>query len=357
MQIDLKMPDLATTDSEIKVVRWLLDVGATVARGQPVLEVETDKAAMEVEAYAAGTLREILAHPGAAVEVGQTIARLEVAVAADGDRGTPASPAAAVPPPTQVPPAPAGATAVAPRKGGLFARNRQAAGIPAPAPEPTPDSSPVLPPLSLAARTAARRLQESKQTVPHFYLQTSANAEALLARRAGALPTKLAWDAFFVWAASRALTVFPKLACRFENEQLLPQGTDSIGVAVDLDGDLYIVAVAAAAGKTPEQISAAIRTGVESLRRNDSGARRRTRNLMTVSNLGMTGVDAFAAIINPPEAAILAIGKVGPAVVAVDGRPVVQNRVSLTLSVDHRVASGRYAAEFLQRLVAELESV
>jgi pyruvate dehydrogenase E2 component (dihydrolipoamide acetyltransferase) len=211
--------------------------------------------------------------------------------------------------------------------------------------------------LSLAARTAARRLQESKQTVPHFYLQTSANAEALLARRAAALPLKLAWDAFFVWAVNRALKAFPKLACRFENEQLLPQESDSIGVAVDLDGDLYVVAVAAAAGQTLEQISAALRTAVESLRRNDSGARCRTRNVMTITNLGMTGVEAFAAIINPPEAAILAIGKVAPVVVAVDGRPVVQNRVTLTLSVDHRVASGKYAAEFLQHLVAELEAV
>lgn len=238
----------------------------------------------------------------------------------------------------------------------MFARNRAAAAATAAASLPPVADSAALP-LSVAARTAARRLQASKQTVPHFYLQTSANVEPMLARQAAAQPQKLAWDAFFVHAVSRALAAFPKLACRFENEQLVPQGTDSIGVAVDLADDLFVVSVPAPDGTTPEQLSAEIRAGVEALRSGAPDARRLTRNRMTITNLGMTGVEAFAAIINPPEAAILAVGTVAPVVVAVAGQPVVQNRVQLTLSVDHRVAGGKYAAGFLQCVVAELEAL
>jgi len=356
MQIDLKMPDLGTTESAIKIIRWLVKIGEPVTRGQPMLEVETDKAVMEVEAYTAGMLCAILAQPGDAVEAGQPIARLRVESADGGGSETTHKPAAA-PVLSVVAPAPAATAATAPKKGGLFARNRQAAGMPAPASQAAAGPGQVPQPLSLAARTAARRLLVSKQTIPHFYLQTSVNAERMIARRAAALPARLAWEAFFVWAVTRALTAFPKLACRFEDEQLLPQETKTIGVAVDLDGDLYIVPISAAAGTTVEQVSDHIRLAVERLRQNAPEARRISRNLMTITNLGMTGVEAFAAIINPPEAAILAVGKVAPTTVVLDGRIAIQSRATLTLSVDHRVANGRYAAEFLKKVCAELESV
>lgn len=357
MYTDLKMPDLATTDAEIKITRWLIAVGQPVAQGQPLLEVETDKAAMEVEAYVAGTLSEILAQPGDSVEVGQVIARLAVLDATLANT----APAGVAAPATL--PAPArtvvASAPVAPR-GGMFARNRQAAATSVATPSASaavpPAPTPALP-LSSAARTAARRLQESKQTIPHFYLQMSAAAEPMQARRAAALPRKLAWDAFFVYAVARALVAFPKLACRWDDGRLLPPENDSVGVAVDLNDDLFVVSVPDASTKTLEQISEHLQAGVEGVRRNAPEARRLTHNRMTVTNLGMAGVDAFAAIINPPEAAILAIGKVAPAVVAEDGQIVIRQRVTLTLSVDHRVASGRYAAGFLKDVVACLEGL
>ena len=358
MYTDLKMPDLATTDAEIKITRWLIEIGQAVAQGQPLLEVETDKAAMEVEAYVAGTLSEILAQPGDSVEVGQVIARLAVpdATLANTAPAVVAAPAALpAPAPAVVAPAP-----VAPR-GGMFARNRQTAAATSAAVPSAPAAASTAPtpalPLSSAARTAARRLQESKQTIPHFYLQMSAAAEPMLARRAAALPRKLSWDAFFVYAVARALVAFPKLACRWDDGHLRSPDNDRIGVAVDLDDDLFVVSVPDASTKTPEQISEDLQAGVEGLRRNAPEARRLTHNRMTVTNLGMAGVDAFAAIINPPEAAILAIGKVAPAVLVEDGQIVVRQRVTLTLSVDHRVAGGRYAAGFLKHVVACLESL
>jgi pyruvate dehydrogenase E2 component (dihydrolipoamide acetyltransferase) len=238
----------------------------------------------------------------------------------------------------------------------MFARNRQkAAQVSAPPVTAQPPTAPALA-MTAAQRVTAQRMAESKQSIPHYYLQTSANAEPMLAQRS-AHGEKLAWDAFFVYAAGKALKKYERMRRSFVDGQLVPQDVDAVGVAVDLDGDLYVVRAANPAQKTPEEISTEIRAWVQRLRDGDPEARKLGRANLTISNLGATGIEAFTAVINPPEAAILAVGKVGPVVAVVDGQAVVQNRVSLTLSVDHRVVNGRYAAEFLQAIVNELESL
>ena len=246
----------------------------------------------------------------------------------------------------------------------MFARNRAAAAgagvspVPgcsvgvSPAPVPT-----VGIPLTVAQRVAARRLQESKQTIPHFYLQTSFNAAAMIARRQAAEPAKLAWDAFFVLAVAKAIAKFDRFRCRLDGERLVPIDTDAIGVAMDHENELYVVPVASPAAKTVEQISDEIRQSVERLRRGDREARRIRPALMTVTNLGVCDVESFIPVINPPEAAILGVGRVRPTpVVHEDGEIGVEQRGTLTLSVDHRVASGKYAGGFLAAIVKELES-
>ena len=95
--------------------------------------------------------------------------------------------------------------------------------------------------LSVAERTAGKRLQESKQTIPHFYLQTSVNAAAMIARRKAAEPAKLAWDAFFVSAVAKAIANFDRFRCRLDGERLVPIDSDAIGVAVDVEGELYVI--------------------------------------------------------------------------------------------------------------------
>jgi pyruvate dehydrogenase E2 component (dihydrolipoamide acetyltransferase) len=124
-------------------------------------------------------------------------------------------------------------------------------------------------------------------------------------------------------------------------------------VAADLDGDLYTVAVDDPAGKDVDQVSDAIRTRIDRIKSGDSKG---TPTSFTISNLGGSDVETFIAVVNPPEAAILAIGKITPSAVVEDGRVVVQDRVNLTLSVDHRVAGGKAAAAFLGAIVRELES-
>ena len=367
MIVEMTMPDLSTTDEDITVVQWLVEVGKPIRQGQPILEVQTDKATMEIESFVTGTLQEVLVGPEDKVEVGQVIARVDAASSASASSpaapqsltpsATPIEPAPMPQPPTTSPAVPA---AVQPKKG-MFARNRQrlaqqTSGAPQLAPAAA-GAAKMSVSLSLVQRTVARRMQQSKLTAPHFYLQTSFNAAAIIALRDATRPEKVAWDAFFVRAAAKAVKRFSRMAARFENDHLVAAGTDAIGVAVDLDGDLFVVPVTEAADRNPLHISRQIRQDVERLRSGDSDARRLHPAVMTITNLGACNVEAFIPIINPPESAILAIGKISPAVVAVDGTIAVQQRGCLTLAVDHRVANGKYAADFLGAIVQGLETM
>jgi pyruvate dehydrogenase E2 component (dihydrolipoamide acetyltransferase) len=360
MTIDFKMPDLATTGSAVKILRWLVKPGDAVTRGQFLLEVETDKASMEVEGTANGVFKEALIAEGEAVDAGTVIAQIETSGEGVAAKAVPA--AASVSAPAVAAAAPA--TVVPKKTGGMFARNRAAAAavsapeVAPPAPAVTFAAPGSLQKLGIARKTAARRLQQSKQTIPHFYLQTSFNAEPMMARRTAALPHKLAWDAYFVKAMHAAIRRFEMMAYRFEDEQLVPQGTDTIGVAADIDGDLFVVPVEEPGAKSEEDVSRFIRERVAALRSGDPQARVMKPGVMTVTNLGSCNVETFTAIINPPESAILAIGKIRPVVIAVSASAfAIQHRANLTLSVDHRVVNGKYAADFLGAIVEELESL
>ena len=362
---EFKMPDLATTGGEVKILQWLVQPGEAVTRGQFLLEVETDKASMEVEGTASGVFKAVLVEAGQAVDAGTVIAHIET----DQKASAPEKEATPQPPAPIAESTPA-TVAPAPKKaGGLFARNRAAATSEAPAqptvvaekaaPAQTTFSAPgSLLKMSVARKTAARRLQQSKQTIPHFYLQTSVNAEPMMKSRKAALPHKLVWDAFFVKAVHAALKRFELMSYRFEDEQLIPQGTDTIGVAADIAGDLFVVPVDAPGEKSVEDISRHIRDRVSGLRSGDPQARMMKPGVMSITNLGSCNVETFTAIVNPPESAILAIGKIRPVVIAVSENAfAIQHRANLTLSVDHRVVNGKYAADFLGAIVEELENL
>jgi pyruvate dehydrogenase E2 component (dihydrolipoamide acetyltransferase) len=230
----------------------------------------------------------------------------------------------------------------------MFARNRARR-------EQEPGARDAGPVLTAAQQAAARRLTQSKQSIPHFYLSRPVVMEAVLWARETLTPPPV-WDAFIVHALARAGTAFPRFRCRYEDGSLVPVPEAGIGVAVDLDGDLHVITVQAAEGKGVAEISAEIRAGVDALRAGDSSVRKPCERWVTVSNLGSTGVEEFAAIINPPETAILALGRTRRVPVVSDtGDVVAVWRAGLTLSVDHRVVSGLYAARFLDAVAASLE--
>ena len=246
MRFEMKMPDLSTTESDVRIVRWLIEPGQMVKRGQPLLEVETDKATMEVESVASGVLQEVRSQANDAVAVGQVIAVLEVEDAATAAPSaglaavSQAAQSAAVPVAAKVSVPPAGGA------GGMFARNRAAAAA-----QPAAPLASI--PLSLAERVAAERMQESKQSIPHYYLQTGVNASAMIARRKEAEPVKLVWDAFIVLAVAKAIAKFDRFRCRFDGNRLTPIASDAIGVAVEQNNELYVVPIASPATKTVAQ--------------------------------------------------------------------------------------------------------
>ncbi len=329
MELVMKMPDLSTTDSAIKLVRWLVQPGQAVKRGQALCEVETDKAASEVESIVTGVLKEFRAQAGDLVVVGQELALFE----------------------TEASSSPATSAAPAPAKGpGLFARNRAAF----PAPSPSPAAAPAIV-LSQWQQSLGRRLQASKQNVPHFYLQTSANAEPMIRRRQAASP-KPVWEAFFVFAIGKVLKDFERIRWRVGREGVTASPNADIGVAIDARGDLFVAAIAAPSGRSVEEISNDIRARAREMEEGGGEARGIRAAAITITNLGASCVESFAAIINPPEVAVLALGKIGPMPVVQEGRVVVQNRVALTLSADHRVINGKYGADFLGAIIREIES-
>ncbi len=344
MDVEIKMPDLATTSSEVTVVRWLVEVGQPVRLGQALLEIETDKASMEVESVASGVLTQIQVQPGERAAVGQTIAIIN-SDAVSVPAVNPTEVARPVPVRSVLPTAVAPASPAQSRMS-LFARNKAARGQAAI-------------PLNASQQEVARRLQHSKQTIPHFYLTTSANAERIAALRAQAAeqsPQTVVWDAFFVQAVARALSDFQRMRYRFDGDRLVRRTTDAVGMAADIDGDLYVVTVEQPLALTVAEISQQITDRVERISRGDPAAKKLAETWITITNLGAEGIESFQAIINPPESAILAIGKIAPAVQVQDNQIVIQKRVTLSLSVDHRVVNGKYAAAFLSRVVHELET-
>ena len=418
MPVEVIMPMLGMAQETGKVVRWLKAEGEPVAQAEPLMEVETDKVTVEIEAPAAGTLAGVAAAEGDDVPVGQVIAY----VLGDGEqlpepdaRSAPAValPAEAAMPGGQSPghvgsspqvgssPAPAvGRPAEVAMSGGLSPRhvgNGQSArrtlaspkarrlarerGVPieeiagsgpygavqaadvqsfaAPATAPAPDvqsfAAPAAAPApdpeqSSAWQTMARRMSEIWRDVPHFYLTREVEATRLnawrdVARRRPGYESVTHTD-LLVKIAAAALAEHPRVN---------RNGDVNVGIAVATD-DALVVPVIHGADRLE------LRAVAE--RRADLVARARARKLrledvqggtFTISNLGMFGVDAFGAIVNAPEAAILAVGRITDRVVAVDGAPAVRPTLVLTLSLDHRAIDGAIGARFLDTLVSLVE--
>jgi pyruvate dehydrogenase E2 component (dihydrolipoamide acetyltransferase) len=218
-------------------------------------------------------------------------------------------------------------------------------------------------PLSSMRRVVARRLVESMQSTPHFYLTVAVDAEALLAFRAelnrqladGGQDLKVSVNDLIVKACAALLATNPDLNVSFAGDKLVVHRRVHVGIAVAVDGGLVVPVVRDADQKTLTQVA---REARELAGRARSG--RLTAEDMggtfTVSNLGMFGVEQFTAVINPPEAAILAVGAALPEpVVTADGAVEVHRRMRLTLSIDHRALDGATGAGFLQQLKGALE--
>ena len=376
MAIDVIMPKVDMDMASGRISKWHVKAGDRVAKGAALFEIETDKAAMEIEAPADGIVASISAQEGATIPVGQTVARIfaagetipEAVPTADlGPRATPLARRLA----REAGLALATLTGSGPR-GRIVADDVRRALETAPPAKTVAPPVPLAPettdvvPLDAMRRTIAQRLTLSKQTVPHFYLTSTCTIDALLDCRTrlnasapkggnGQPQWKLSINDFVIKAFALALQRVPQANVTWNGDSILQHRTSDIGVAVAVDGGLFTPVMRAAESKTLSAISREMK---------DLAARARARKLApaeyqggsaSISNLGMLGVEHFTAIINPPQATILAVGATVERFVPVNRQPMLKTQMACTLSCDHRAVDGAIGAALLQAFRAMLE--
>jgi pyruvate dehydrogenase E2 component (dihydrolipoamide acetyltransferase) len=393
------MPALGMAQETGKLLRWIKTEGQEVAKGEPLMEIETDKVTVEIEAPAAGVLGGVSASEGDDIPVGQAIGYIlaagEEAPATDPAPAAVAAPASAERSSnggsgdgrapgveTPFPTASSGPArrALASPKARRLAREHgvpieeiagsgphgavQAADVAAfrssaPAMRATPAVEHELP-VSSGWKTMAGRMQQSWQQVPHFYLQRDVDATRLNSwrrslRARGAEYEKVTHTDLLVKLCAAALERHPRVNAQWHDGTLVATDAVNVGIAVATEDALIVPVVHDAArlelrAVTERRRELVTRAREKKLRPDDvAGA------TFTISNLGMFGVDAFQAIVPTPQAAILAVGRILDRIVAVDGAPAVRPILTLTLSFDHRVVDGAAGARFLDTLASLVE--
>jgi pyruvate dehydrogenase E2 component (dihydrolipoamide acetyltransferase) len=437
------MPVLGMNQDSGKIVRWLVAEGQPVNKGEPLLEVETDKAVAEIEAPATGILGKVSAREGDEVPVGTLIAVIlpegqpqdQPAVAAQpSPQAKPAAPQIPAPKASPIaariaaehnldlalvhadggrvekadvlayieaqkktgrqPASPKARRLAAERKldlaalkgsgpgGAVLTADVEASTVqPAAVPqsEPTLPGQPQVPPASLPpaqtgglgaevpfseispssiGRIMSERTAAAWREAPHFFLMREVDATRLIAwREAAGVETgvKITYTDLLVRLAAFALRKHPRLNARFQSGKIQLLEEINIGIAAAVEDGLVVPVIHSADEKSVTQIAS---TRLELVERARSGRLRPediSGGTFTISNLGMYGVDAFLAVLNPPQAAILAVGRIAERVVAVAGQPAVRPVMGLSLSFDHRVVDGARGAMFLDTLARLVE--
>ena len=403
----INMPKLGFDMAEGTLVRWVRNEGEGINKGDVLAEIETDKATVEVESSTSGTVLRTLVDQGDVVPVSTPIAIIgepgeqvdEVpSVQLEARLSQEAAPQAAAP---QAAPAREQAASAAPGfikasplakriardkdvdlgsvkgtgpGGRIVRRDIEAALAGGPlSPERKPERPAAVPPTAAAVshtdetvpltklrQAIGRRLVEAKQQLPHFYVTYEYRMDAVMAMRGqinAMLPEgeKLSVNDFLVRAVALALRQYPNLNASLDGTDILRHGAVNVGNAVAVEGGLLTVVCRDADQKSLRQISQEVKGMAERVRAGKVRPEDIEGSTFSISNLGMYDVEDFIAIINPPEAAILAVGSARevPVVEADEVRP--GWRMKATISVDHRISDGAEAARFMQALAAYLE--
>ena len=393
------------------IARWKKKQGDTVETGDILAEVETDKATMEMEAFDDGVLKEIYVNDGGVAKVGEKIALVlaegespdsaDAAPAAKTEEAPAAQPAqskAAPPPAAPAPAAPSGARVKAsplakkiaaergvgldniqgsgpggrivakdiPEKGAAPSAAPPSAPAPAPAAkiQATAGEGDKRVPLTGMRRVIAERLLASKTQLPHFYLTIEVDASSLMrlrkelnsANEAAGLP-KLTVNDFILLAVARAASSHPYINASWAGDAIIQYASVNISVAVAVDEGLVTPVIRDANKLSLKEISAAVKDLAKRARDKKLKPEEYQGGTITVSTLGAYGIEQFFAIINPPQAAILAIGAiVKKPVVNAKGEIVVGERMAISLSGDHRVVDGAVGSEYLGTLRKLIEN-
>ena len=408
------MPRLSDTMTEGVIAGWQKNVGDTVKKGEVLADIETDKATMELESYKDGILLYQGAKAGEKILVNDLLCvigaagtNVDAIVAAVKSGAGATAPAAAsnaapaapsTPAPVVAPVASAPAVQAVVNEGRIFAsplakkmaeergidlRYVKGTGdngritkfdidgyVPAAASAPqavTAASAPQVAagvvsfedqPVSQMRKTIARRLSESLFTAPHFYITMSIDMDAAVAARAKineVAPVKISFNDMVVKATALSLKQHPKINSSWLGDSIRTNHHINIGIAVAVDEGLLVPVVRFADTKTLSEIGVAVKGFAQKAKDKKLQPSDWEGSTFTISNLGMFGVDEFTAIINPPDACILAVGGIAQVPVVKNGQVVPGNVMKVTLSCDHRVVDGAAGAAFLQTLKSLLE--
>jgi len=394
---EITMPRLSDSMEEGTILRWLKADGDTIARGDELAEIETDKATMTYEADDAGVLQ-IAVGEGETRPVGAVIARLSADGAASAAPAAPAVPRGAAPAarsasgPARVRPIRVKASPLARRlaaglgvdlaglagtgpAGRIVKRDVEAAATERPAPEPAvsapePPARAPEPPatgargaatahqLSRPQATVARRMAQAKATMPDFAISTDVDMDAAVDLRErlkeldGPAPS---FNDFVVKACALALRRHPRANAAYVDDRFELYERVNVGVAVAAADALLVPVVADADRRSLGSIAGESRRLAEAARAGTLTPAELEGATFSVSNLGMYGVTHFTAVLNPPQAAILAVGALAQRPVVVDGALAVGHRMTITLTCDHRILYGADAAAFLADVRSALE--
>ena len=413
------MPKLSDTMTEGVVAAWTKNIGDTVKSGEVLAEIETDKATMEFESFYDGVLLHIGVETGKAAPVNSILAIIGEAgedissVLANGTPGTPGATATAAPASDAVEPspppvaasaaAPSPAPVSAPAAASVVANNNSertfasplakklaaergiaieavagtgengrivkrdvdhyvpytpAANVPSYTAAPSGTVSFTDEPISQMRKTIARRLAESKFTAPHFYLTLDIDMDAAIATRKSLNSiegVKVSFNDMVVKSVAMALRKHPAVNSAWMGDFIRHNEHVNIGVAVAVEDGLLVPVVRFADGKGLTQISAEVREFAQKAKDKKLQPSDWEGNTFTISNLGMFGIESFTAIVNPPDACILAIGGIKEVPVVKNGQVVPGNVMKVTLSCDHRVVDGASGAAFLQTFKTYME--
>ncbi|MCX7993333.1 MAG: 2-oxo acid dehydrogenase subunit E2 [Fimbriimonadales bacterium] len=407
------MPKMGDAMEEGTLVRWLKQEGDAVNEGEPIAEIATDKATVEIEAPGSGVLKGISVQEGAIVPVNTPLAYIlqegESLPSQTNGKATAAAPAPAPAetpaPAATAPPAPAPTPAPTTRdgeerilasplarkiaaehgidlkqirgtgpKGRIVERDvlayieaqKAAAPVIAPVPVAVPAPAPIaaeerVESLNRLRQITAQRTTEAHQTIPHFYLTMEIDMENVLTLRAQLNQLdeslRMSVNDLIVKACAVALEKHPVVNARYQNGQLVHPDGIHIGIAVAVEQGLLVAVLKHCEGKSLRRIAQESQTLIQKARDGKLLPDEMTGNTFTVSNLGMFGIEQFTAIINPPASAILAVGATKRVpVVNDDGSITPRQRMKVTMSCDHRVIDGAVGAQFLQTLKQVLEN-
>jgi pyruvate dehydrogenase E2 component (dihydrolipoyllysine-residue acetyltransferase) len=367
------MPALEMAQESGRIVRWLKAEGDSVVKGEPLMEIETDKVTVDVEAPANGVLAGIRAQEGQDVPVGETVAYL----LAEGERVPLPAPAPEAAPLVEAAPAvPVAPTAgpgrtLASPKARRIARDRsvdlgtiagsgpRGAVLATDLEVRTAAGDDEAPELGAVWRRMAERTTQTWQTTPHFFLLREVDASRLVSWRESEVSRSgheaTTYTDLLVKIVAEALGRHPRANASWQDGKLLHSDEIGVGIAVAIDDGLVVPVVRTADRLGLDEITARRTKLVEAARDGRLRPEDVHGGTFTISNLGMYGVDAFLAIVNAGQSGILAVGRIADRVVPIEGQPAVRPVLTLGLSFDHRVLDGARGAAFLDTLASLVE--